>query len=151
MNENEVVVVGAGPVGLALATELGSQGIAVQVLDAGDGSVAFPAGEAVFSRTMEHLRRWGIADEARREGSPPSDFPHRIVFMTSVTGHLLTAFDNGATNARPGEFAPTHPRARRSCPSSPSCRCSSAPLQRSRASKSPTVRLSWAWSTTTTA
>ncbi|MFM9458386.1 FAD-dependent monooxygenase [Streptomyces europaeiscabiei] len=52
-----VRVVGAGPVGLALATELGWRGVPVTVIDQGDGHGPFPAGEAIFSRTMEHLRR----------------------------------------------------------------------------------------------
>jgi 2-polyprenyl-6-methoxyphenol hydroxylase-like FAD-dependent oxidoreductase len=37
MIEQSVIVVGAGPVGLAVANELGSRGIRVVVLDAGDG------------------------------------------------------------------------------------------------------------------
>ena len=105
MSMRDVVVVGAGPVGLALAIELGSRGVEVEVLDEGDGSVEFPAGEAIFSRTMEHLRRWGIADETRAQGEPPIDYPHRIVFMTKVTGHLLTSFEHGASNGDPGEYA----------------------------------------------
>ncbi|MGC4897488.1 FAD-dependent monooxygenase [Micromonospora sp. DT31] len=105
----DVVVVGAGPVGCALAVELGRRGVSVKVVDAGDGDVTFPAGEAIFSRTMEHLRRWGIADRARAEGVPAADYPHRIVFMTRLTGHLLTDFDTGATNAEPGEFGAVSP------------------------------------------
>jgi 2-polyprenyl-6-methoxyphenol hydroxylase-like FAD-dependent oxidoreductase len=100
-----VLVVGAGPVGLALAIELGFRGIRVEVIDAGDGGVPFPAGEAIFSRTMEHLRRWGMADAARADACPPADFPHRIVFATSATGHRLTEFDFGITNVDAGEYA----------------------------------------------
>lgn len=105
MSDKAVLVVGAGPVGLALANELGSRGIAVEVLDEGDGEVPFPAGEAIFSRTMEHLRRWGMAEEARGTSCPPADYPHRIAFVTSVTGHVLTEFDFGVTNGAPGEYA----------------------------------------------
>ncbi len=111
--ENEsatpVIVVGAGPVGLALAAELGWRGAPVTVIDKGDGSVPFPAGEAIFSRTMEHLRRWGVAGRARTESEPPIDYPHRFVFATSVTGHVLTSFDYGVTNRSPGEYGPLTP------------------------------------------
>jgi 2-polyprenyl-6-methoxyphenol hydroxylase-like FAD-dependent oxidoreductase len=109
MIETSVVVIGAGPTGLALANELGSRSIDVVVLDAGNGDVAFPAGEAIFSRTMEHLRRWGLAEEGRNHGSPAPDYPHRFVFVTSVNGHLLADFDSGATNSTPGEYAPFTP------------------------------------------
>lgn len=100
-----VLVAGAGPVGLSLALELGQRGVPVVVIDESDGTVAFPAGEAIFSRTMEHLRRWRIADIAREEADPGPDYPHRIVFMTRVLGHLLAEFDHGATNRNPGAFA----------------------------------------------
>lgn len=103
--DETVLVVGAGPVGLALAIELGSRGIPVEVIDAGDGQVPFPAGEAIFARTMEHLRRWEMAQEARARACPPPAYPHRIVFATSVTGHRLTEFDFGITNVDAGEYA----------------------------------------------
>ncbi|MFF1294662.1 MULTISPECIES: FAD-dependent monooxygenase [unclassified Streptomyces] len=104
-----VLVVGAGPVGLALAIELGWRGVPVTVLDQGDGRVPFPAGEAIFSRTMEHLRRWGCAHEARSESAPPADFPHRTVFATSVTGHVLAEFGYQVTNRSPGIYGPLTP------------------------------------------
>ncbi|WP_349636917.1 FAD-dependent monooxygenase [Streptomyces mirabilis] len=104
-----VLVVGAGPVGLALAIELGWRGVPVTVIDQGDGRVPFPAGEAIFSRTMEHLRRWGCAEEARTESAPAPDYPHRTVFATSATGHVLTEFDYGVTNRSSGVYNPLTP------------------------------------------
>ncbi|MFF0157162.1 FAD-dependent monooxygenase [Streptomyces sp. NPDC005263] len=104
-----VLVVGAGPVGLALATELGWRGVPVTVIDQGDGHVPFPAGEAIFSRTMEHLRRWGCAEEARTESAPPPDYPHRTVFATSATGRVLTDFDYGVTNRSSGVYTQLTP------------------------------------------
>lgn len=104
-----VVVVGAGPVGLSLAIELGWRGVPVTVVDQGDGRVPFPAGEAIFSRTMEHLRRWGCAQRARAQAAPPLDYPHRIIFTTAVTGHLLAEFDYGVTNQSPGEYGALTP------------------------------------------
>ncbi|HRI94019.1 MAG TPA: FAD-dependent monooxygenase [Nocardioides sp.] len=105
MEEFPVLVVGAGPVGLAIACELGFRSVPTLLLDQGDGSVTFPAGEAIFSRTMEHLRRWGIAGQARATSLPPHNYPHRIVFMTRVAGHLLAEFDSSATNGHAGAFA----------------------------------------------
>jgi 2-polyprenyl-6-methoxyphenol hydroxylase-like FAD-dependent oxidoreductase len=96
-------------VGLSLAIELGWRGVPVTVIDQGDGSVPFPAGEAIFSRTMEHLRRWGCAEEARAKSAPPTDYPHRTVFATSATGHVLAEFDYGVTNRSPGVYGPLTP------------------------------------------
>jgi len=79
-------------VGLALANELGYRGIDFIVIDDGEGGIPFPAGEAIFSRTMEHLRRWGIADRVRHDPGFPDDFALNIGFSTSLTGHLLAAF-----------------------------------------------------------
>jgi 2-polyprenyl-6-methoxyphenol hydroxylase-like FAD-dependent oxidoreductase len=104
-----VIVVGGGPVGLCAAIELGWRNVPVLLVDETDGSVVFPAGEAIFSRSMEHLRRWGHSAEARRECLPGPDYPHRILFMTRVAGHVLAEFDYGVTNAGPGEYADVTP------------------------------------------
>jgi hypothetical protein len=75
-----VVAVGAGPVGLSPAVELGLRGVRAVVPAAGDGSVGLPAAEAIFSPTMERIRRCGVAEGARSVGEPDAGFPHRIVF-----------------------------------------------------------------------
>jgi 2-polyprenyl-6-methoxyphenol hydroxylase-like FAD-dependent oxidoreductase len=103
-----VLIVGAGPVGLALANELGYRGIECVVVEKSDGTILFPAGEHIFSRTMEHLRRWGIADEARDLGWPPREYPGGVVFVTRVAGHVLARFDR-TTMAGPSPFATTTP------------------------------------------
>ena len=57
-----VLIVGGGPVGLALAAELGWRGVACLLLEQGDGAIATPKMNEVNTRTMETCRRWGIAD-----------------------------------------------------------------------------------------
>ncbi len=93
-----VVIVGGGPVGLCLANELGYQGVDYILLEQGEGRVYFPAGENFFSRTMEHLRRWGIADDFRRGNEFPSEMPRNIGFCTHIGGKPL-AFFSGTSNA----------------------------------------------------
>jgi 2-polyprenyl-6-methoxyphenol hydroxylase-like FAD-dependent oxidoreductase len=83
-----VVVVGAGPVGLALAGDLGWRGVDCLLIEKGDGSIFQPKMDMVGVRTMEFCRRWGIVDQV--EGSPyPTNYPQDNVYVTSVVGYEL--------------------------------------------------------------
>lgn len=92
-----VLIVGAGPVGLSLANELGWRKIPHIVIDEGDGQVHFPAGENIFSRTMEHLRRWGLSQSLRNGDAFPPDRPRNIGFATRMWGWPLALFE-GTSN-----------------------------------------------------
>jgi 2-polyprenyl-6-methoxyphenol hydroxylase-like FAD-dependent oxidoreductase len=83
-----VLIVGGGPVGLALAADLGRRGIECTLVEQTDGTIFHPRANTVNSRTMEFCRRWGIAEAVRQAGTPP-DFPLDIVFCTGLAGHLL--------------------------------------------------------------
>jgi 2-polyprenyl-6-methoxyphenol hydroxylase-like FAD-dependent oxidoreductase len=83
-----VIVVGAGPVGLAMALELGLRGQQVLVLEAGDGTVDHPRAGGLSIRTMEFCRRWGVLDDVRNCGFP-MDYPLDIVFSTGFEGYEL--------------------------------------------------------------
>lgn len=115
-NETQVLVVGAGPVGLALANELSYRNIDYLVVDEGDGGVLFPAGEAIFSRTMEHLRRWGFADRVRFHEGFPSNYPTNIGFVTSMDGRSLVEFDGPSNQDIPGVMADISPEGPAICP-----------------------------------
>jgi 2-polyprenyl-6-methoxyphenol hydroxylase-like FAD-dependent oxidoreductase len=86
--ETSVLIVGAGPVGLALAVELGWRGIDCVVIDQNDGKVLLPRASGISARTMEFCRRWGFADQVRAAGFP-LDYRLDIVYCTSLAGHLL--------------------------------------------------------------
>ena len=60
-----VLVVGSGPVGLALACELGMRGVDCLLVEKRDGSVTLPKMSVVTARGMEFCRRWGIAEQVR--------------------------------------------------------------------------------------
>jgi 2-polyprenyl-6-methoxyphenol hydroxylase-like FAD-dependent oxidoreductase len=82
----EVLIVGAGPVGMTMAMDLHGRGIRSVVLE----SRRFleppsPKCNHVAARTMEQFRRLGIVDEVRSNGLPP-DYPHDAAFRTTVTG-----------------------------------------------------------------
>ena len=92
-----VLIVGAGPAGLSLANDLGWRKIPHIVIDEGDGQVRFPAGENIFSRTMEHLRRWGLSQALRNGEAFPPDRPRNIGFATRLWGWPLALFE-GTSN-----------------------------------------------------
>jgi 2-polyprenyl-6-methoxyphenol hydroxylase-like FAD-dependent oxidoreductase len=83
-----VLIVGGGPVGLAVAAELGWRGIRCELIEQSDGTIATPKMNEVNTRTMEFCRRWGIAD-AVRNCPFPDDHPLDVVFVTSLAGHEL--------------------------------------------------------------
>jgi 2-polyprenyl-6-methoxyphenol hydroxylase-like FAD-dependent oxidoreductase len=83
-----VLIVGGGPVGLALAGELGWRGVACLLVEQGDGAIVTPKMNEVNVRTMEFCRRWGIADEVR-DCPFPADYPLDVAFVTSLNGYEL--------------------------------------------------------------
>jgi 2-polyprenyl-6-methoxyphenol hydroxylase-like FAD-dependent oxidoreductase len=83
-----VLVVGGGPVGLALAGDLGWRGVACTLVEQSDGSIYQPRMDLVGVRTMEFCRRWGIVPAV--EGSPyPRDYAQDNIYLTSLTGYEL--------------------------------------------------------------
>ena len=63
-----VVIVGAGPIGLALAGDLGWRGIPSLLIERTDGQIFQPKMDMVGIRTMEFCRRWGIVDWVEQAG-----------------------------------------------------------------------------------
>ena len=84
----EVVIVGAGPVGLALAGDLAWRGHQVLLIEKGDGSIFQPKMDLVGIRTMEFCRKWGIAKDVE-ESEYDRDYPQDNVYLTSLNGYEL--------------------------------------------------------------
>lgn len=63
--ETSVAIVGGGPVGLALACELGLRGIDCVLIEKRDGKLHVPKMSLVAAGGMELCRRWGIAKKVR--------------------------------------------------------------------------------------
>lgn len=83
-----VAILGAGPAGLALANELSWRGIRCILIDRLTQPLDFPTSESIHARTMEHFRRWGIADAVRNAGFP-LDMPRSVSFVTRLKGYDL--------------------------------------------------------------
>jgi 2-polyprenyl-6-methoxyphenol hydroxylase-like FAD-dependent oxidoreductase len=90
MTEADVLIVGAGPVGLTLAIDLAWRGIDVTVVETrAPAAPPEPKCNHVAARTMEIFRRLGLAEKVRNAGLP-ADYPHDISYRTTFTGEELT-------------------------------------------------------------
>ena len=94
MESVDVLIVGAGPVGLSLAIELGQRGIGCRVIERNDRVGYSPRAKLTNVRTREHLRRWGIADALRRASPIRADYPTNAVFATRMSGPILARFED---------------------------------------------------------
>jgi len=103
---HRVVIAGAGPVGLALALELSRRGVPSLLVDPGDERRGAPRAKLTNVRSMEHMRRWGLADRVRAAAPLPRSYSNDILFVTRLTGHLLTRFTDvfASTPVRREEF-----------------------------------------------
>ncbi|MEA2881811.1 MAG: hypothetical protein QOH32_1067 [Bradyrhizobium sp.] len=89
-SHENVLIVGAGPVGLTLAIDLAWRGIEVTVVESrARAEPPEPKCNHVAARTMEIFRRLGIAEKVRNAGLP-ADYPHDISYRTTFTGPELT-------------------------------------------------------------
>ena len=106
VRETPVLIAGGGPVGLALAADLGWRGIECLLVEQTDGRIHTPKMNEVNVRTMEFCRRWGIADKVMN--CPfPDDHPMDVVFVTSLGGYELARMARPAKKHQtPGPLSP---------------------------------------------
>ena len=89
----QVLIAGGGPVGLAAAMELNLHGVSCAVIEPRpDVNWLRPRAKTVSARTMEHLRRWGLAEELRKKAPLKVAWSSDIVFCTTLTGREITRF-----------------------------------------------------------
>lgn len=93
--ESDVVIAGAGPVGLALALDLGRQGINCVVLDGEvkeEGERPNKRANAINTRAMEYMRRIGVSGRIHDAVSRHPHLTRDVAFVTSLTGIELFRF-----------------------------------------------------------
>jgi 2-polyprenyl-6-methoxyphenol hydroxylase-like FAD-dependent oxidoreductase len=98
--DTEVLVVGAGPVGLTLAIDLAQRGVTVTVIEqhrAGEPTTI--RSNHISARSMELFRRLGIAGLLRENGLP-ADYPCDAAYFTTLTGAELSRVTIPSTNGR---------------------------------------------------
>jgi putative polyketide hydroxylase len=110
VEEYEVVVVGAGPGGLASAVTLASHGIETLVVERRSSPSTLPRATLATTGTMELLRRWGLEQAAWRRSID-------VEWQAWATATLATADDGEAvevglpTREQAALVSPTSPAA----------------------------------------
>ena len=84
MTQYQVIVAGAGPVGLTLAIDLGQRGIKVLLLERNPAPGRLPKMERCNARTMEIFRHMGLAERIRAAGYPAEN-PMDVFIITKMT------------------------------------------------------------------
>ena len=81
--DTQVVIVGAGPVGLTLAIDLGCRGVRCVLVEQKEAPAFLPKMERCNARTMEMYRRIGLADTIRAAGLR-SDVPMDVFIVLAM-------------------------------------------------------------------
>jgi 2-polyprenyl-6-methoxyphenol hydroxylase-like FAD-dependent oxidoreductase len=112
MDSYDVVVIGGGPVGAALAVDLGQRGIRTAIVERRPEIAAdHPRARGFNLRTAQHLKRWGLLERFRELSMLPGErFADDVAYVTSMSGYEITrqrsAFygvrDPGALYGEPG-------------------------------------------------
>ena len=92
--EPQIVIVGAGPAGLALAIELGTRSIPCLLIERNERAGYSPRAKTTNVRTREHLRRWGIASRLAAASPFGVDYPSNILFVTRLSGNGIARFEH---------------------------------------------------------
>ena len=81
--DTDVLIVGAGPVGLTLAVDLGRRGVRCTLVEQKSAPHMWPKMERCNARSMEIYRRLGLAEKIRAAGLP-AWVPMDVFIVTSL-------------------------------------------------------------------
>lgn len=109
-----VIIAGGGPVGTALAIDLALRNVASVIIETRkDGEIIPAKANMTNVRSMEHFRRWGIADRLRQNDCVSPEVQRDVTFVTRLNGHVVHHFpktyestDALKIAAETGEWAP---------------------------------------------
>jgi len=87
--DTQVIIVGAGPVGLTLALDLGLRGVRCILLEKKLEPQFLPKMERCNARSMEMFRRLGLADELRAAGLTTDSVMDVYIILTMTRAPLL--------------------------------------------------------------
>ena len=107
MYNTDILTVGAGPVGLTLAIDLGQRGINCTLIEKNEAPQFLPKMERCNARTMEIYRRLGIANKVRAAGLP-THIPMDVFIILTLDRHPLAHFPHPSVDAAKDEIANCH-------------------------------------------
>ena len=88
----QVIVVGGGPVGVALAVDLGLRGVTCALVETRVGLSSIPKGQNLTQRTMEHFQFWGVVEQIRAARTAPEGYPiGEVTFYKSLNSEYWHA------------------------------------------------------------
>ncbi|MBN9254192.1 MULTISPECIES: FAD-dependent monooxygenase [unclassified Mesorhizobium] len=96
----DVIIVGAGPIGMTLALDLASRGVRSTIIEKTDGGIETPKLGLVSIRSMEVLRRLGLSDYVRKTVFK-RDYGLSMVYCTSIAGYFLGRIPYPSLNDQP--------------------------------------------------
>lgn len=70
-----VIIIGGGPVGMALAVDLAQRNVACTVIERHEHVGTIPKGQSLMHRSLEHFYFWGCLDELRSARVLPPGYP----------------------------------------------------------------------------
>ena len=111
--ETPVLIAGGGPIGLALAADLGRRGVAAMLVERNANKLGPAKMLEVSVRTMELCRQLGIAEKVRNWGFP-LDWPLDSAFVTDLAGYEIGRVRTPALGV--ATDSPFSPERGRPCP-----------------------------------
>lgn len=85
----DVTIIGAGPVGLALAIELAQRGICVTLVEKHHSPQHIPKGQNLTQRSGEHFRAWGVSAAIRAATPIPPEYGNEglVAYGSLLSGY----------------------------------------------------------------
>ena len=99
--KTSVLIVGAGPVGLTLASELARYGVLVRIIDKAPARTGKSKALVVWSRTLELLERAGCNQALVRSGFKIDTVSISTAEATVATDHVRLAPMESSKHSRP--------------------------------------------------
>jgi 2-polyprenyl-6-methoxyphenol hydroxylase-like FAD-dependent oxidoreductase len=85
----QVVIVGGGPVGVALAVDLGLRGVSCALVETRTEVQQIPKGQNLTQRTLEHFYFWSLVNELRAARIMPPGYP---IGEITAYGNLMSEY-----------------------------------------------------------
>ncbi|HEY3116507.1 MAG TPA: FAD-dependent monooxygenase, partial [Chloroflexota bacterium] len=85
----QVIIVGGGPVGVAVAVDLGQRGISCALVERRLTPQQIPKGQNLTNRTLEHFFFWGCVEELRAARIMPPGYP---IGGVTAYGNLMSEY-----------------------------------------------------------